>query len=132
MPNWRPIPKVLRFKGNVRVLASETLGVRLAGTIAYRDGILAPFPFRYRGSSLATLHVYVQGCVKTFQLSFKNHSQNVLLSTLKLHYGAIFQPATQKPGRIVFTLLSSGKQRALGCVIPRPGHLWTQGRIHGT
>ena len=35
----------------------------------------------------------VQSCVKTFLLSFKNHSQKILLPTPKLHYGAKFQPA---------------------------------------
>ena len=35
----------------------------------------------------------IQSCVKTFLLSFENHSQHVLLPTPKLHYGAIFQPA---------------------------------------
>ena len=31
----------------------------------------------------------LQSCVKTFLLSFENHSQNVKLSTPKLHAGAI-------------------------------------------
>ena len=35
----------------------------------------------------------LQCCVKTFLLSFKNHSLAVLLPTPKLHYGVIFQPA---------------------------------------
>ena len=42
--------------------------------------------------------------VKTFLLSFKNHSQNVLLLTPKLHCGTIFQPAIPET-RNVFTLL---------------------------
>ena len=37
--------------------------------------------------------INLQSCVRTFKLSFKNHPQNVLLPTPKLHYGAIFQAA---------------------------------------
>ena len=48
-------------------------------------------------------HMLVQSCVKPFLPSSENHSQNVPLPTLSMHYGAIFQPAIPKPDRNVFT-----------------------------
>ena len=51
----------------------------------------------------------VQSCVKTFLLSFENHSGSVPLPTPKLHYGSIFQPAIPKTWQECFyTTLYSG------------------------
>ena len=47
----------------------------------------------------------IQSCVKTFLLSFENHTQKVLLHIPKLHYGAIFQPSIPETLQKCFTLL---------------------------
>ena len=50
-------------------------------------------------------HHYEQSCVETYQLSFKNPSQNIPLTTPKMHYGAISQPAIPGTWQEYFTRL---------------------------
>ena len=47
---------------------------------------------------------FVQSCVKTFLLSFENHSKSSTFHT-KLHYGTIFRPAIPETWQECFTLL---------------------------
>ena len=57
-----------------------------------------------------TLAWQEQSCVKTFLLSYENHSKNVPLPTPKLHNGAIFQQAIPETGQecLYTTLYSLG------------------------
>ena len=59
-----------------------------------------------RVSAFSYFSLQLAGLELTFLLSFENNSQNVLLQTPKLYYGAIFSQSFMKPGRNVFTPLS--------------------------
>ena len=70
----------------------------------------------YLVSSLVFSVSYSVCCVKTFLLSFENHSQNVPLPTPKLHCCAIFQPAIPESWQECFyTTLYKGK---CVCIVP--------------